>query len=486
MKLYRPGREELIKIGGMEQQNFMDAFVVGNIFVGLVPDETGIYGDKIYFWNTEKNFLYDYEISEKVYVAGCKVDEEEIEKRNEKLAHMEGMSKPARHIFRKVERFENKIKFRSVETRQLLKQWNYPALICVIILLALDVFLRFLTRNSLQYSNREFVYLLQNCLLMGVLYCMVIFILKAGYPHLICIMQQESIYSNKVNIFIKVLMLLFFNFLLFFYTNLLHMNTSIRIFLIIPFVWAYFYCCPIKKGKALAVGVAYIGVLIVLILIEVPQSIILKMEIIIFVIFSNVYILQQCRLHIEGKKRFRKTLLCICFVVLFAIVIAWKKMNSGENLWGADRLYNLIFYWSQYFEHIRATIFSYNFWGAMNTLEEAYSEVDFYQNFTLSYVMEHYGILCGIIIMSVIGFMLYFLWKGAKDQTILIDKCACVSCTIYMITETIVAVLPALGIGVLPPCRLPFWGGRISDQRTTWMALGIYMAFYQAHRRCRK
>jgi hypothetical protein len=206
-------------------------------------------------------------------------------------------------------------------------------------------------------------------------------------------------------------------------------------------VWAYFYCCPIKKGKALAVGVAYIGVLIVLILIEVPQSIILKMEIIIFVIFSNVYILQQCRLHIEGKKRFRKTLLCICFVVLFAIVIAWKKMNSGENLWGADRLYNLIFYWSQYFEHIRATIFSYNFWGAMNTLEEAYSEVDFYQNFTLSYVMEHYGILCGIIIMSVIGFMLYFLWKGAKDQTILIDKCACVSCTIYMITETIVAVL---------------------------------------------
>ena len=95
----------------MEQQNFMDAFVVGNIFVGLVPDETGIYGDKIYFWNTEKNFLYDYEISEKVYVAGCKVDEEEIEKRNEKLAHMEGMSKPARHIFRKVERFENKIKF---------------------------------------------------------------------------------------------------------------------------------------------------------------------------------------------------------------------------------------------------------------------------------------------------------------------------------------------------------------------------------------
>lgn len=265
MKLYRPGREELIKIGGMEQQNFMDAFVVGNIFVGLVPDETGIYGDKIYFWNTEKNFLYDYEISEKVYVAGCKVDEEEIEKRNEKLAHMEGMSKPARHIFRKVERFENKIKFRSVETRQLLKQWNYPALICVIILLALDVFLRFLTRNSLQYSNREFVYLLQNCLLMGVLYCMVIFILKAGYPHLICIMQQESIYSNKVNIFIKVLMLLFFNFLLFFYTNLLHMNTSIRIFLIIPFVWAYFYCCPIKKGKALAVGVAYIGVLIVLI-----------------------------------------------------------------------------------------------------------------------------------------------------------------------------------------------------------------------------
>lgn len=216
MKLYRPGREELIKIGGMEQQNFMDAFVVGNIFVGLVPDETGIYGDKIYFWNTEKNFLYDYEISEKVYVAGCKVDEEEIEKRNEKLAHMEGMSKPARHIFRKVERFENKIKFRSVETRQLLKQWNYPALICVIILLVLDVFLRFLTRNSLQYSNREFVYLLQNCLLMGVLYCMVIFILKAGYPHLICIMQQESIYSNKVNIFIKVLMLLFFNFLLFF------------------------------------------------------------------------------------------------------------------------------------------------------------------------------------------------------------------------------------------------------------------------------
>lgn len=57
-----------------------------------------------------------------------------------------------------------------------------------------------------------------------------------------------------------------------------------------------------KKGKALAVGVAYIGVLIVLILIEVPQSIILKMEIIIFVIFSNVYILQQCRLHIEGKR----------------------------------------------------------------------------------------------------------------------------------------------------------------------------------------
>ena len=31
---------------------------------------------------------------------------------------------------------------------------------------------------------------------------------------------------------------------------------------------------------------------------------------------------------------------------------------------------------------LKLYIFSYNFWGAMNTLEEAYSEVDFYQNFT--------------------------------------------------------------------------------------------------------
>ena len=99
MKLYRPGREELIKIGGMEQQNFMDAFVVGNIFVGLVPDETGIYGDKIYFGTPKKIFFMIMRFLKKFMLQGVKVDEEEIEKRNEKLAHMEGMSKPARRYF---------------------------------------------------------------------------------------------------------------------------------------------------------------------------------------------------------------------------------------------------------------------------------------------------------------------------------------------------------------------------------------------------
>ena len=138
--------------------------------------------------------------------------------------------------------------------------------------------------------------------------------------------------------------------------------------------------------------------------------------------------------------------------------------------------------WSRYYQHVRKTIYEYQFWGPADNLDQC-QEKDFVYNFSLNYAMEHYGWICGVVIISLVLMMLYFMWKGARQQAILVDRCICMSCTIYFLIETVIALLPVVGIGVIPPYRLPFWGGNVFMQRTTWMAFGIYMAFYHAHGR---
>ena len=492
MKLFRPGQEEFVKFGGSYGQKFTAALVIANTFVGLAYEtSSGMITNRsrVFFWNTEGETLYEYEINDKIYAVGCDVASESARNKSEKkMMQMEGMITPSIHRVRRVERFENKSLFKPVGRKKLLKQWNYPALFCVVLLTIFSVLLQMEPIAKLYSVGNDGSAYVKNCIKYIVISGIMIWGFKVFYPRLICVMQQEKIYSKKMSRFlvvtilgsclIKVMSAPYFK-----YDVSFHYSTVIGTFLILPFVLAYFYECPTGDEELILVEIAFCGGWLWLILTDNDLSIVIKIELILFMVFSILYVLGKCRFRIDGKAALKKIVMYVGGAGVLAVTAAYFTLLKENASWDViGYIMQRHASWSRYYQHVRKTIYEYQFWGPADNLDQC-QEKDFVYNFSLNYAMEHYGWICGVVIISLVLMMLYFMWKGARQQAILVDRCICMSCTIYFLIETVIALLPVVGIGVIPPYRLPFWGGNVFMQRTTWMAFGIYMAFYHAHGR---
>ena len=473
MKLFSSGKEELIKLGNnFNTEKFVDIFMVKNTVVGLLQDISHTHKDRVCFWNINTNDLYDYEITDKIYAVGCNAT---FTKKEEKFACMEGLCEPAVHWSGNIERFENKKAFKTVEIGQLMKQWNYPAVFGMVLLTILDLFMYIHAYSGID----DKIYYIEKYISTCIASLAVIVAVKVVYPGLVSLMQYRNEHIELLMLIITSLIpYLFFGYLR--NIDMIKTGETMSVFFAIPFIWTFLYECPAENSNILGLGIICMTWWIWAILQETPQSMVIKLEIISFIIFSGTYMLRMYRFYIEGKEQFKKTMLRVIIFLLGALILAWISMRAKQVRWDRARFYEIKAQWSVYINHITGTVLGYRLWGKMNG--NCREDLEFYENFTLNYAIEHYGWIYGIVIMLISVLILYFMWKGAKQQLVLIDRCACISCALYLTIETMVSFLQTLGIVIIPPCTLPFWGGTLDTKRLAWVVFGIYMTFYQAHR----
>lgn len=486
LKLCKPGQEEMVWLGKLAVDRFTQLMVIGDIFVGLARAAgTGEYKDRIYFWNVCENEIYDYEITEKVYTAGCPVNEKEIQHiEDEKLASMEGMKETTGNKVGKIRRIEKKSSFEAASVENRIKQWNYPVLFCVAVLIITDYLRRIsIIGSGMNNSKKEIIAIAG---VQAVMFAVTLFI-RLYYPEWICTLKKKKLYKKKIWIISSVVILFAVN------EEINHLfgkiellSPSVSVFFLIPCICLYFYECPVKDMDALWSGYAWNMLWLVLVLVEPGQDLPVKLEVICCIVLSNIYIIIKSRQYLHAKSWEIYSFIVMSMAIITIAVGIERRVHKHTFEWEKKGIQSVSMFWSEGFEHARENITKYKFVGTIKNLwKKEYLKKLWPGEFPLNYVMEQHGWICGIVIIGMILVFLYFFWKGAVRQKVMLDRCICVSCAIFFSVKTVAGLLPVAGIGFIRPGKLPFWGGSWKEQLVSWTALSVYMAFYKAHRRSR-
>lgn len=485
LKLFWPGQEELIRFEKLFDVTFTKAMVIGDIFVGLArKGPVRSYKEKLYIWNVDDDQLQEHDIAEKVYTVGCPVNMGYLEDREINMASMEGMIEPQKSQGIAVKRIEKKSLIEARNVKERMRQWNYPAVICAILLIGIDYIRRIFMCGGELDVKKDILQIAAAQI--GML--TVTGFVKWAYPELICKMQGKKLKKLEAQIALS-LIAAGLPFMVDFFVNLefgeiISINSSIVMILCVPVIWMCFSECPIEKRWALYVGYIHSCVWIFLILTEVPLYSLTRIELILWIILSEIYVLGKGRIYTMEKYQFIITLMELGGITILACAIVGYVARSKGIIWSVNSAMKSFTAWSECFERARDNIGKYHFLGPLtNPWRADYLGGAWAKEFPVTYIMEQKGFLVGIVIMAIGIALVYFLWKGTWKQDIVIDRCVCMSCTIYITLETIVALLTVVGIGYTCPGKLPFIGENIDELSINWMIFGIYMTFYKAHRR---
>lgn len=495
MELFRPGEEELIRFGKMPPSTFRKAIVIGDTFIGLAGNRNSKrYKERLYFWNVNEDQIYHCDINEKVYAAGCLVDDWKLTSpREQKLASTEGMIRPdvqkKREKGIRIKRIEKKSTFETRSMEERRHQRNYPAVICAVLLVAIDYLRRIFLGSSISSLQ---VNILRLAMVQGIMLMMSLW-LGYVYPQYISKWQWKNLHEQKGKILILSAALLPAKFLMdYFMETKMIVRPTVTAFMAIPVMWLYLYECPLKDRKALYTGLVFNSAWMCLILMDTSQYVCVRMGLILSIFLSELYVVLKNRFYIEGREDILKTMAGLVGIPVAGYAgVRYIVDRMGGGLWNPDWIQSPSAFWRGCLEHAGKNIREYHLVGSMqNSWGDNYLDMkDFWPvEFPLNYIMERCGLLFGVAVI-VIGFMmLYFLWKGVRKQEVFVDQCICMSCALYLTIQTLAGALAMAGIGFAyaRPAKIPFVGGTLSEQQITWLVFGLYLIFYKAHRRQKK
>ena len=108
--------------------------------------------------------------------------------------------------------------------------------------------------------------------------------------------------------------------------------------------------------------------------------------------------------------------------------------------------------------------------------------VEYMGAYFLNYVIREYGLLpaygCILLILGLVISMLI----GVRGQESPLDRYICMSSTVFIIVEAVLAFLSSTGMLSIPAICTPFLNYAGTLYKGDQLALCIYIAFYHAHR----
>lgn len=495
MELFRPGQEELIRFGKMPPATFRKAIVIGDTFVGLAGNRNSKrYKERLFFWNVNEDQIYHCDINEKIYAAGCPAGDRKLTSlREQKLASTEGMIRPdiqkKREKGIRIKRIEKKSTFETCSMKERRHQRNYPAVICAVLLVAIDYLRRIFLGSSISSLQ---VNILRLAMVQGITLMMILW-LGYFYPQYISKWQWKNLYERKGKILILSAALLPAKFMADYLLGMkMSVHPAVLAFTAVPVMWLYLYECPLKDRKALYTGLVFNSVWMCLILTDTSQYVCVRAGLILSIFLSELYVVLKNRFYIEGREDILKTMAGLVGIPVAGYAgVVYIIQRSDSTLWNPDWSYRPTDFWLKCLKRAGKNIRKCHLVGAMqNSWGKNYLDMKglWPVEFPLNHIMERCGLLFGVAVI-VIGFMmLYFLWKGVRKQEVFVDQCICMSCALYLTIQTLVGALAMAGIGFAyaRPAKIPFVGGTLSEQQITWLVFGLYLIFYKAHRRQKK
>ena len=478
---------------GVVEGDLRSAFTVKDTLVLHVSDDNHA-RSRILFWNMADKNIYGYNATENLMITGCKeVSEPEWQQKNRKsLLEMQGVGNRVKHIMGRVRTSEEDQEIVLNRWKDRMKSWNMPALICCLLLCGLSTFVLF-TSDALE-SVREYRGLSYHIerLVCSILFLLVITIsAKTCLPFLLKCIKKDQFFgiggTAIVVMYSIAAMMMMDPDLIVFWFRVEHM-----LLLWIPF--ACWYSLNRPKGNM-------IWFLLSLLMTHsfVYGAIYLQDD------YSTTYLLQLAMTAVativiaeffRSRRSFRAGLIRIGILMVATVGSCWFLLRSKGVLTllmerMESRLLNMRYWWGSLNNRCRQVLQGAQWFGSAKTefqLEASYKDtysMDYVQRYFINFLIREYGLVLGISAALLAVIFVWALIRGARRQICKLDRSICMSCAAYFGIQLLIALPANFGLQWLPPYRVDFMNISVGNWTGGILALGIYMAFYEAHRQSR-
>ncbi len=478
---------------GVVEGDLRSAFTVKDTLVLHVSDDNHA-RSRILFWNMADKNIYGYNATENLMITGCKeVSEPEWQQKNRKsLLEMQGVGNKVKHIMGRVRTSEEDQEIVLNRWKDRMKSWNMPALICCLLLCGLSAFVLFAS-DALEMVReyRGLSYHIER-LIRSILSLLVITIsAKVCLPFLLkCIKKDQffGIGGTAIVVMYSIAAIMMMDpDLIVFWFRVEHM-----LLLWIPF--ACWYSLNRPKGNMLWF------LLLLLMAVSYMYGSIYLLE-----RYSTTYLLQltvtaMITIVITEFHRNRHTfwagLIKIGISAIGVIGALWYLLKSQEVFsWRLEHmessLWHMRYWWGSLNDWCREVLQEARWFGKAKTdlqLEVAYNNtysMDYVQRYFINFLIQEYGLVLGVVAAILAVTFVWALIRGARRQICKLDRSICMSCAVYFGIQLLIAMPANFGLQWLPPYQVDFMSISVGSWSGGIQALGIYMAFYKAHRQSR-
>jgi len=454
-----------------------DGVVVFHVFHRIRESE------QIIFWDIKTTQVYSHRAIEGTAAVGCTGVEEAAsqERKARTLLNIQGVGKREPHRLGTSTdiSIHNTLEQKSCVDR--LKNWNLGAMLFFLLLTALNGLFIFSASDS-----EIFLYYKAQYIRMLLFFLICVFAAKAALPPLTVRWSWQGVYGIAYPALTVCWMVLC---LAFPYAYTIYSLSRSLAFLSIPFFIVYILHSRYSLVKT-TFPILVLGIMLVFttFLVNRPSNIYyLELHFLLIAV-----IVLTLRIRIRKRPQFIRVMAVylVCFItVALVLLVLGRGIKPEELYWKIAQPEQ----YAQVVEYCRNVWASAKWIGPAEVPAPVFFTGDYVDDFTgmwsvyigsyfLNYVLREYGLLpaCGCVLL-VLGTIIFML-IGVKKQECTLDRCICMSCTLFLLLETVLAVFASVGLQVIPPNCVPFLSGCAHLYRGSYMALCIYMAFYRAHK----
>lgn len=478
---------------GAVEGTLRSAFMVKDTLVLHVSDENNT-RSRILFWNMADKNIYGYNATENLMITGCKevVEPEPQQKNRKSLLEMQGVGGSIRHVIGKVRNREEEQEIALNRWKNRFQNWNVPALTCSLLLCGLSAFILF-TSDALE-TMREYwgmSYYIGRFVQSMILFLVIMVSAKMFLPYGMNLIKKGQFFgiggvAVVVMYCVAAAMMMDPELIVFWF------RVDFMLLLWIPL--ACWYSLNRPKGKFL-----WFWLLILMVVSFMYGTMYLNEH------YSTTYLLQLVSTalativiaeFIRNRRSFWVGLVKISFLVVVTLGSVWFVVKS-ENLfsWRFARLESefkhMEYWWGSLNEHCWQVLQNAKWIGGAETeylikpaQGSAYS-LDYLHRYFINFLIQEYGLVLGILVTMLLIVFVWALLRGARRQLCKLDRSICMSCAIYFAIQLLISLPANFGLQWIPPHRIAFLGVSTSLWYTHILALGIYMAFYKAHKQMR-